>query len=1029
MLPKPLTCQGCALETKGRGYVPPSGPPSSKILFVGEAGGEDEARLGAPFVGAAGGLLNRLLGRLGQVRDSYRIDNVCRCQPPSNWFDERAPYYWDASTHCKARHLDTTLAEGHPVVVSLGGTSLKHLLGQHKGTQVKDFHGCVTRDPTDRFWLVPTFHPSHLQRGAMNLFGVVAFDLARAEHVATHGWTLDTPDIIVDPDPEWFAWWVSQVEAAAAQDPGAVWLSVDIETPDKSSGQDEGELTADDRSFTIVRVNFSVHPDEGVSVLYEGPFKALCDRLFRLECVHGLWNKEYDEPRILAAGHQLSGDWLDFMWAWHHLQSDLPRGLGFVAPFYSTFGAWKHLADSHPGYYAAVDGFQTYRVMTGIANDLQSQGMWDVFFRHTHLVHKRALKPAQDMGVKIDRERLVIFVHDLEVKQRRFMHEMQGHVPLEWRPLTPKGGLKHAPKGIAEAAPVHSKGTDKNRDGSDKKDPPDPIKQELYAQVAKLEQHVVPRMGYVCGTCGAEDVNPKHRCAHAKKGANPANVQLRELLLERFFWREPFNPDSPDQILDYMRRRGHKPGRAKKTGADSTDRETLTRLYNTVKDPLYKSILDSRAVGKVKGTYGVGTLKRLDANDRIHPTPTFKPSTHRLSYVNPNITNVITDRGSNELNPDGTPKENLAAGFRACVVADKSDPAWWAAQHKPQAPAIVGCRLFEIDFSGIEALLSGWFMRDPHYMRLAKLGVHAGLASHVLKRPYDSSWADAEIAAYFKQLKKTEEVIYDRSKRVVHGTNYGLTVHGMVKNFPAIFPTLKIATGIRDIYFKMAPGLPAWHNSLRETAYAQNFLGGPGVHPFGYKHWFWAVLGFRQIPYSAYIKRQQRHEPVTIIQGRYYAITLGDDAKRVVAFYPQSTAAGVLKEVMLRLFDPDHPSYVGDAYYGRTPFRAPIHDSLLFEIPFRVWDRTIERVYREMLRPVPELPLAWVPADLRARFGMGDFLSIGVEGKAGADWKHMETLPTPKWADLELGVSQDALFFSHEEGDDAEDEESLGTVA
>ncbi len=337
-----------------------------------------------------------------------------------------------------------------------------------------------------------------------------------------------------------------------------------------------------------------------------------------------------------------------------------------------------------------------------------------------------------------------------------------------------------------------------------------------------------------------------------------------------------------------------------------------------------------------------------------------------------------------------------------------------------------GTRLAEFDFSGIEAVLSGYFMRDPAYIRLAKLGVHAGLASHVLKRPYSHDWPDHQIAAYFKSLKSSDPVVYDRCKRTVHGTNYGLTEFGMVRNFPENFPTLTVARKFKAIYAEMAPALPQWHQHLRERAYAQNYLGGPGDHPFGYKHWFWSVIGFRGIPYNVYLKRQKLHEPVTTIQGKYYAIVLGEDAKRVVAFYPQSTAAGVLKEVMLRLFDPESPSYIGDAYYGRTPFRAPIHDSLLLEIPNRVWDRVVEVVFREMLRPIPELPLDWVGVEERARLGLGTSLSIGVEAKQGLDWKGMSSIPCPTLQ--EVGLAGDATYFPHEE-EDQEEAESLGTVA
>lgn len=677
MLPRPDACRGCPLDSnpKTQGFIPPSGPVSSPILFMGEAAGEEEVRTGLPFVGAAGGVFNHLLARSHQSRDSFRVANTLACRPPNNWL-EGAPWQYGAIQHCRV-HREPVLAEGHSVVMALGGTALKTLLGfTEKGIRVEDFHGTVTLDPSNRFWVVPTFHPSFLQRGAMNLFGVCSFDLQVALRVAQEGFELECPSIVVDPSVEWFTFWVEQVEAATRQDPLGVWLAVDIETPDKSEGQDEGQLSSEDRSYTIVRVNFSVHPDEGVTVPYQGPYVALVERLLVLACPKLLWAKEYDQPRLDAAGHTTTaGDWYDFMWAWHHLQSDVPRGLGFVAPFYSRFGAWKHLARSQPGIYAACDGFQTYRAATGIARDLTQLGMWEIFARHTHALHKLALKPAQEIGVKIDRQRLLVFIEDLAVKQRRLLHAMQGLVPEECRPLTPKGGLKKPP----EEGRLHAKGTDLKRDGTAKKEAPDQIKQELYAQVARTVARTVPAVFLKCTSCGAEDVQRRHRCAGGRTA--PADqvpaLTLVEARVTRYFWQEPFNPDSPDQILAYLEFRGHKPGRAKKTGADSTDREALQRLSTQTGDPLYKAILDNRAVGKVRGTYGVGTLKRLDSEDRIHPTPTFKPSTHRLSYVNPNITNVITDRGG---------PENLAAGFRACVVADQEEPKWavegWADRYE-----------------------------------------------------------------------------------------------------------------------------------------------------------------------------------------------------------------------------------------------------------------------------------------------------------------------------------------------------------
>ena len=217
---------------------------------------------------------------------------------------------------------------------------------------------------------------------------------------------------------------------------------------------------------------------------------------------------------------------------------------------------------------------------------------------------------------------------------------------------SPKGGYKKAP----EEGRVHAKGTAVKRDGTAKKEEPDPIKQELYATVATVVHRRVHALTQCCNACGATDVGAKHRCA-----TGPA-VVLREVELDRWFWQEPFNPDSPDQILAYLKARGHKPGRAKKTGADSTDRETLNRLVKETKDPLYSAIIKTRDVGKVKGTYGVGTLRRLDPEDRVHPVPTFKPSTHRLCIAAGTPIEIVRDVSQY---PKGIPIEDVRPGMLA----------------------------------------------------------------------------------------------------------------------------------------------------------------------------------------------------------------------------------------------------------------------------------------------------------------------------------------------------------------------------
>src|SRR3954451_7048 len=61
-----------------------AGNADADLMFVGEAPGANEDRLGLPFVGQAGKLLERLLESIGLVRDDVFIANVLKCRPPGN---------------------------------------------------------------------------------------------------------------------------------------------------------------------------------------------------------------------------------------------------------------------------------------------------------------------------------------------------------------------------------------------------------------------------------------------------------------------------------------------------------------------------------------------------------------------------------------------------------------------------------------------------------------------------------------------------------------------------------------------------------------------------------------------------------------------------------------------------------------------------------------------------------------------------------------------------------------------------------
>lgn len=664
-LEKPAGCSGCTLHHNGVGFVPPHGPATAPIHLLGAHAGYDEAALGQPMIGAAGGMLTRLLNASGWTREQFSIGNVLYCCPPGA--EIKKAQFLPAASYC-SQYRDARLAQ-HKVLVALGGQAIRHILKlwdlPAKYASVDNFHGTVTELPSGQF-VVGSYHPSHLQRGAHNLFRVASFDLHVAHDVARGDWQRDPIEPIIDPPVEWFAAYVEQFLAYAAAHPDDAWLAVDMETPD-TRGKSEEELGEDDKSYQINRVNFACNGEQGVTVPYVQPYIALIARLITEAPVTLWWNNNYDLPRFLKAGIRPRRSFerrmvLDGMWLSKHLQSDVPLGLGFWAPFYSRHGAWKHLADSAPGEYAAYDGPQTYRTVAGICADLVAAAKWAVAHRHSVRLMEHILRPATQVGVAVNRERLQAFEDKLTVEARRLIHAMQAEVPEELLPLTPKGGLAHKPK-----REVHAKGTDLTVKGEKKADADDldPLKLELYAEFAEVIERREKRTALCCKLCGAIDILKNHRCD--KKAER--STELRDVMLSRWYWREPFNPDSPTQWLAYIAARGHKPGRNKKTKKDSADRETLQRLARTTKDPVYQHGLDLRAVVKARSTYAIGVRRRLDSHDRFHPEFTRRPSMFRISSVAPNITNVIADKGEK--------KKSIAAGFRGCVVATQGEPPWW----------------------------------------------------------------------------------------------------------------------------------------------------------------------------------------------------------------------------------------------------------------------------------------------------------------------------------------------------------------
>jgi DNA polymerase len=144
-------CVKCPLHRSRTQAVPGEGNPAARIVLAGQGPGENEDRLGRPFVGAAGALLEKLLTRVGLRREDLWISNVTRCLPP----DGRRPHAAEIKT-CAPYLLEEIDLIRPLVVCPLGNMALSLLL--RKPAQIQSLRGKAI--PRQNYFLFPMLHPA-----------------------------------------------------------------------------------------------------------------------------------------------------------------------------------------------------------------------------------------------------------------------------------------------------------------------------------------------------------------------------------------------------------------------------------------------------------------------------------------------------------------------------------------------------------------------------------------------------------------------------------------------------------------------------------------------------------------------------------------------------------------------------------------------------------------------------------------------------------------------------------------------------
>ncbi len=922
MLLKPDSCIGCLFSCPPygsmEGYVPANGPGSNGCLVVLEAAGADEAVAGIPTVGAAGQYLWNQLHRVGIERDGFRVHNVLSCRPPNNKLS-KMPYEASVIASC-APLLDATITEHALHCKTLGKISVIIALGKIAFRRIM---GVSDRDAIMKESYIG--YPIWSER-----YGSWVISAYHPSHLMQGKQHL-TPILCYVFER-------------------ALEIASNSITLDKVSYLEDPEPATFEDWVQGYFHNADHNPELILSYDIETPYKAGKDEADLA--------REDDEGVVLRCsfsyrvGEAVSIPWtasyyptLQEIFAydgakvgWNNSQFDAPK----IKEYWPINGddidamlAWHVLNSSFPKGLGFVTPFYA-----------QKMSMWK------HLSKERpAFYNACDadaalrcwLGIREDLKRNnlwnVFNRHVTEVHRvYKFMSDQGLRLDQQLRreaEIKLSGMLDIIEAEMALAIPLEARRIDKVY----KREPAD--KTGLYSRPGT-------RIERFCTKCDASNPKKDHLKRYKKK-INPCVggfIVTRSVSVMEWYRLRDWKL-SKDQLSNYQRVVKHKPiwnRRERKTTFDESAIMRLMALYP--KDKLYPLILERREKEKLLFTYiGVtqpdGKIKggmSIGVDGKIHCTLTSNPNTLRSACQDPNLQNLPR------------PTSELSSIIRNLIIASP------------------GNILYARDFAGIEAVLVGYDAGAPGYIKLARRDVHTYYTAWALNElepgriPANDlpllSWSDEKLFSHLEGLKvlvkKERNSLY---KHLVHAANFMQSASGAKKKIYAEtgqdFEVSRVKR-VMDIYFELFPEIRRWHYSVLSQAEKDGYIR----NAFGYLGRFSHVFNYEKVDG----KWDKRPNP--------------DVANKVVAFSPQSNAAGIIKMAILAL---------RDEYFEEVCqyLRLLVHDELLFDVPEQHVDNVDRICQMVMERPIPEFRMP-------DSYGLGPHLSILTEPKRGPSWARMK---------------------------------------
>lgn len=832
------------------------------------------------------------------------------------------------------------------VVVPLGEPALGTILGE---SDILRWRGRVVEHPQlPGVWVMPLMQPRKLMnerprpgayppplRHPPRFHGTWMRDIAAALAVAKNGFTRAEVNYLLDPDPLTFARFADEYFEALRLDSDNVWLSWDIETPYKAKHtEDESELEEKENVLDgiILRVSFCFRLGYSVSVIWDSRNEPTIRRLLRSTGGHVVWNgRTFDVPVVETAGYDVLGIIMDFMDGYHLYQSDLPKGLEWVSAEATDVLPWKHLAAAEPAWYNAEDADVALRNALYIKKQLITTGQWELFLNHVVRLMP-LLDEAGRHGNLMDPVKREEMRTRLTGMRDEMVAEVQPWVPRE---LFPRKRYERQPDDFEQnfspcLAPASAPDTT-NLVAWDVIWEPEEVKVCSHCgQVASNKtEHFKGSLGEPNPKTG-KPTRVKNPCKEAS-----ALIELKPAFVPRFLRLEPWNPNSSQQLMAYMRFHGHPVGKDKKNSskdtADASHLKVLVKRFGE-KFPIYSKTLLIHKMSKTIGTY----TPEPDENNILHTQYVNSTSTWRLGARKVKFGTQIQNWGKKDENP-------------------------FAKEAREQIIARPGHKLVQVDSSAVEAVMQGYFMNDVEYMKLASQSIHAWLACKELGLVFNPENVD--------RVKSAHERLYLQMKVVNYLTNFGGGPKLMTDTYPEIFPTMESAEAAQNLLYKLLPTLKAFHHAVRWEAHTKTFI----ETPWGYRHWYYDV--FKMKPDGT--------------------MGLGKDAKRCVAMKPQNSNAAFQKDNLLLLgYSPIDGKVITDLNVIMKDFtiyererknkntwarfmgtNASIHDSNCLDVINGHVEQAAQAQLAIFTRPIPQMR----------------GLRIGAEVEVGLNWAGRST--------------------------------------